>query len=142
MLKSLSLCLYSSILGTLWLKIEQFWPFYDISIFSNGGHLGWRAWLSDTFERGPSKDYSRKVWSKLAQWFLRRRLKCEQLTTDDDDGRTKPDDKSSHGLWPGELKRTKKQTMVGKTIHRKLNIEQHELQSPLPAHVMLPLLKI
>jgi thymidylate synthase len=23
-----------------------------------------------------------KVWSKLAQWFLRRRLKCEKLTTD------------------------------------------------------------
>jgi hypothetical protein len=38
MLKS-SLCLYSSNLGTFWLKIEQFWPFEEISIFSNGGHL-------------------------------------------------------------------------------------------------------
>jgi hypothetical protein len=27
-------------LGTFWLKIEQFWPFEEISIFSNGGHLG------------------------------------------------------------------------------------------------------
>jgi len=27
----------------------------------------------------------------LAQWFLRRRLKCEKLTTDDDDGRTTDD---------------------------------------------------
>jgi hypothetical protein len=27
------------------------------------------------FERGPSK-----VWSKLAQYFLRKRLKCEKLT--------------------------------------------------------------
>jgi hypothetical protein len=27
MLKSSSLCLYSSNLGTFWLKIEQFWPF-------------------------------------------------------------------------------------------------------------------
>jgi hypothetical protein len=38
MLKSSSLCLYSSNLGTFWLKIEQFWPFEEISIFSNGGH--------------------------------------------------------------------------------------------------------
>jgi hypothetical protein len=35
MLKSSSLCLYSSNLGTFWLKIEQFWPFEEISIFSN-----------------------------------------------------------------------------------------------------------
>jgi hypothetical protein len=38
MLKSSSLCLYSSNLGTFSLKIEQFWPFEEISIFSNGGH--------------------------------------------------------------------------------------------------------
>jgi hypothetical protein len=38
MLKSSSLCLYISNLGTFWLKIEQFWPFEEISIFSNGGH--------------------------------------------------------------------------------------------------------
>jgi hypothetical protein len=31
MLKSSSLCLYSSNLSTFWLKIEQFWPFEDIS---------------------------------------------------------------------------------------------------------------
>jgi hypothetical protein len=30
-------CLYSSNLGTFWFKIEQFWPFEEISIFSNGG---------------------------------------------------------------------------------------------------------
>jgi hypothetical protein len=29
----------SSNLGAFWLKIEQFWPFEEISIFSNGGHL-------------------------------------------------------------------------------------------------------
>jgi hypothetical protein len=39
-------------LGTFWLKIEQFWPFEEISIFSNGGHLGWRAGLSDTILKG------------------------------------------------------------------------------------------
>jgi hypothetical protein len=43
MLKSSSLCLYSSNLGTFWLKIEQFLPFEEISIFSNGGHLGYRS---------------------------------------------------------------------------------------------------
>jgi hypothetical protein len=36
---SSSLCLCSSNLGTFWLKIEQFWPFEEISIFSNDGHL-------------------------------------------------------------------------------------------------------
>jgi hypothetical protein len=39
-------------LGTFWLKIEQFWPFEEISIFSNGGHLGLGAWLSDTILKG------------------------------------------------------------------------------------------
>jgi hypothetical protein len=39
-------------LGTFWLKIEQFWPFEEISIFSNGGHLGYRTALTDTFLKG------------------------------------------------------------------------------------------
>jgi hypothetical protein len=34
------------------LKIEQFWPFEEISIFSNSGHLEWRARLSDTNLKG------------------------------------------------------------------------------------------
>jgi hypothetical protein len=52
MLKSSSLCLYSSNLSTFWLKIEQFWPFEEISIFSNGGHLGYRTALTDTILKG------------------------------------------------------------------------------------------
>jgi hypothetical protein len=52
MLKSSLLCLYSSNLGTFWHKIEQFWPFEEISIFSNGGHLGYRAALTDTIWKG------------------------------------------------------------------------------------------
>jgi hypothetical protein len=32
--------------------MEQFWPFEEISIFSSGGQLGWRAWLSDTILKG------------------------------------------------------------------------------------------
>jgi hypothetical protein len=54
--------------GTFWLKIEQFWPFEEISIFSNGGHLGYRTALTDTILKG---DHLRiifsKVWLRLAQ---------------------------------------------------------------------------
>jgi hypothetical protein len=39
-------------LGTFWLKIEQIWPFEEISIFSNGGHLGYRTALTDTILKG------------------------------------------------------------------------------------------
>ena len=52
MLKSSSLCLHSSNLCTFWLKIEQFWPFEEISIFSNSNHLEWRVGLSDTILKG------------------------------------------------------------------------------------------
>jgi hypothetical protein len=45
--------------------------------------LAWRSsWLEvgitgHNFGRGPSKDYSTKVWLQLAQWFLRRKFLCE-----------------------------------------------------------------
>jgi hypothetical protein len=52
MLKSSSLCLYSSNLSTFWLKIEQFWPFEEIYIFSNAGHLGYRTALTDKILKG------------------------------------------------------------------------------------------
>jgi hypothetical protein len=51
MLKSSSLCLYSSNLGTFWLKIEQFWPFEEISIFCNGGHIGYMTVLGDEIKK-------------------------------------------------------------------------------------------
>jgi hypothetical protein len=38
MLKSSS-CLYSSNLGTFWLKIEQFWPFEEISLWNYWANL-------------------------------------------------------------------------------------------------------
>jgi hypothetical protein len=57
-----SVCLYSSNLGTFWLKIEQFWPFEEISIFSNGGHLGYRTGLTDTILKG---DYLRITQTKF-----------------------------------------------------------------------------
>ena len=45
----------------------------------------WPSWLEvgitgHNFGRGPPKEHSTKVWLQLAQWFLRRRLKCEMLT--------------------------------------------------------------
>jgi hypothetical protein len=39
-------------LGTFWLKIEQFWPFEEISIFSHGGHLRYSTALTDTILKG------------------------------------------------------------------------------------------
>jgi hypothetical protein len=55
-------------LGTFWLKIEQFWPFEEISIFSNGGHLGIQDGADGhNFERGPPYDHFSKVWLRLAQ---------------------------------------------------------------------------
>ena len=54
--------------------------------------------------RGPSNEHLWQVWLKSVQRFQRRRFKCEKLM----DGRWMlTHDKSSHGLWPGELK-TKK----------------------------------
>jgi hypothetical protein len=67
MLKSSSLCLYSSNFGTFWLKIEQFWPFEEISIFSNGGHLGYRTALTDTILKG---DYLRIISAKFCSDWL------------------------------------------------------------------------
>jgi hypothetical protein len=32
--------------------IEQFWPFEEISIVSNGGHFGYRTTLTDTILKG------------------------------------------------------------------------------------------
>jgi hypothetical protein len=39
-------------LGTFWLKIEQFWPFEEISSLSHGGHLGYRTALTDRILKG------------------------------------------------------------------------------------------
>jgi hypothetical protein len=62
MLKNSSLYLYSSNLGTFWLKIEQFWPFEEISIFCNGGYLGYRTALTDTILKG---EHPRIILAKI-----------------------------------------------------------------------------
>jgi metal-responsive CopG/Arc/MetJ family transcriptional regulator len=44
------------------LKIEQFWSFEEISIFSNGGHLGHRTVLKGIILKG---DHSRIISAKF-----------------------------------------------------------------------------
>ena len=75
---------------------------------------GWA--VGHNFERDPPKDHPCQVWFNLVQGFQRRRFKCESVRRPMaikyiyyaskgyqyyDDG------KSSHGLWPGELKKYK-----------------------------------
>ena len=54
MLKISSLCLYSSNLGTFWLKIEQFWPFKKKSIFSKAAILNGGRGCRTQFWKGPT----------------------------------------------------------------------------------------
>jgi hypothetical protein len=49
-------------LGTFWHKIKQLWPFEEIYIFSNGGHLGYRTALMDTILKG---DHPRIISAKF-----------------------------------------------------------------------------
>jgi hypothetical protein len=59
--------------------------------------------------RGSSNEHFWQVWFNSVQWFQRRRFKCEKLT---DGRRTLTHDKSSHGLWPGELKNRNKYKLI------------------------------
>ena len=76
-------------------------------------HYGpWQpCWISNQHQkhksgRGPSSEHFWQVWLISVQRFQRRRFKCEKLTDGRTDGqRTLTHDKSSHGLWPGELKK-------------------------------------
>ena len=78
-------------------------------------HYGpWQpCWISNQHQkhksgRGPSSEHFWQVWLISVQRFQRRRFKCEKLTDGRTDGRrTLTHDKSSHGLWPGELKNDK-----------------------------------
>jgi hypothetical protein len=46
------LCSCSYNLSSFWLILKQQWTIEEISIFSNSGHLEWRAGLSDTILKG------------------------------------------------------------------------------------------
>ena len=54
-------------LGTFWLKIQQFWLFEEISIFSHGSHLGYRTALTDTLLKG---DHPRIISTKFGWDWL------------------------------------------------------------------------
>jgi hypothetical protein len=51
----------------LLLKIEQIWPFEEISIFSIGGPLGYRTAVTDTFLKG---DHPRIISAKNDPWVV------------------------------------------------------------------------
>jgi hypothetical protein len=57
----------SSNFGTFWLKIEPFWPFEEISIFSNGGHFGYRTTLTDIILKG---EHPRIISAKFDPWVV------------------------------------------------------------------------
>ena len=87
-------------------------------------HYGpWQpCWISNQHQkhksgRGPSSEHFWQVWLISVQRFQRRRFKCEKLT----DGRTLTHDKSSHGLWPGELKTTHNTFLCSRVL---LNMKQ------------------
>jgi hypothetical protein len=68
-------------LSSFWLALKQQWtikissPLF--SIFSLAAILVGSRDHRTHFWKGPSKDYSTKVWLQLAQWFLRRIFLCE-----------------------------------------------------------------
>ena len=71
-------------MSSFWLILKQQWTikissplFYILSLVAI--LVGSRDHRTQ-FWKGPFKDHSTKVWLQLAQWFLRRRLKCEMLT--------------------------------------------------------------
>ena len=86
-------------------------------------HYGpWQpCWISNQHQKhksgkGPSSEHFWQVWLISVQRFQRRRFKCEKLT---DGRRTLTHDKSSHGLWSGELKN---QYIFAETIIKRLDM--------------------
>jgi hypothetical protein len=85
--------------------IKQQWTIEEISIFSNSSHLEWRADLLDTILKGTHPSTIPARFGLI--WF--RGFRGEDLNVKVYDVRRTPSDgKSSHGLWPGELKINKK----------------------------------
>jgi hypothetical protein len=66
-------------LGTFWLKIEQFWPFEEMSIFSNGGHLEYRTVLTDTILKILKKSSPLKLLGQSQPNFAEKILRWSPL---------------------------------------------------------------
>ena len=103
-------------------------------------HYGpWQpCWISNQHQkhksgRGSSSEHFWQVWLKSVQRIQRRRFKCEKLM---DERRTLTHDKSSHGLWPGELKThkprycEKEKDKANKRILRSLSFDNNDLVKP------------
>jgi hypothetical protein len=114
-----------------WFLTRRFFKFQPMRT-----HYGpWQpCWISNQHQkhksgRGPSNEHFWQVWLKSVQRFQRRRFKCEKLT----DGRTLTHDKSSHGLWPGELKMCRKTSISWKskelTLRKIINLNETETWS-------------
>ena len=81
--------------------------------------------------RGPSNEHFWQIWFNSVQWFQRRRFKCEKLT----DGRQMLTlDKSSHGLWPGELKNHCVIFPLNISINRKRKAKGNKCGALLPSN--------
>ena len=89
-------------MSSFWLILKQQWTIEEISIFSNSSHLEWWAGLSDTILK---RTHPRTIPARFGLiWF--RGFRGEDLNVKVYDVRQMPSDgKSSHGLWPGELKK-------------------------------------
>ena len=89
-------------MSSFWLILKLQWTIEEISIFSNSSHLEWRAGLSDTILK---RTHPRTISARFGLiWF--RGFRGEDLNVKVYDVRRMPSDgKSSHGLWPGELKK-------------------------------------
>jgi hypothetical protein len=55
-------------LGTFWLKIEQFWPFEEISIFSISSHLEWDEILKKSSPRKLLSQYQPNFAEMILGW--------------------------------------------------------------------------
>ena len=109
------LCSCSKYLSSFWLKLKEKWKIEEISIFSNSSHLEWRAELLDTILKGT---HLGTIPARLGLiWFSSFRgedlnVKVYDVRRTDRRWRMPSDGKSSHGLWPGELK-----TVLAKCWH-------------------------
>ena len=95
-------CSCSKNLSSFRFIIKQQWRIEEISIFSNNSHLEWRVGLLDTILKGT---HPRTIPARFGLiWF--RGFREEALNVKVYNVRRMPSDgKSSHGLWPGELKK-------------------------------------
>jgi hypothetical protein len=94
-------------MSSFWLILKQQWAIEKKYIFSNSSHLEWRAGLSDIIVKGT---LPRTIPARFGLiWFRGFRgedlnMKGYNVRRTDGQWRMPSDGKSSHGLWPGELK--------------------------------------